>query len=578
MKKAIIAIVIVIVCIGAAALYWFVFRKDLSDKIILPYISHQKPRIDPHMPSPIPIADKLDEVIFDGLFNVSATPSGIIYEDGLGTLVGIDSKTNVVTVKLKSNIKWHSSWNITMDKDKATIVNAKENYFTTEDLRFTLRRIQKLGSLSPDYILVSQAIPNFDFSGPNENNEIQFIFKGDRIWNENDVKEVLSFKVIPASSSLEAPAYTIGTGPYLVCGEYENQITFKKNPDGIANITNFILKPFIDNSTYTTELRNKNINSLLSTPFGAVSPILKDSTKFFYKSSIATSFFAILFNVEKLNLQQRMALRKLIDNEIIMNRFFKINTKQQRHIANYKGEGDNYQEYLNYSVFPTTSYYIEEEIVTPLKQKEGPDISVLPDTVRIQTCLNYDFKEELSDLVEIMNDPSLFHGKIKVSAVDNEEIKKQQYDAVLVVISGYRSNFLFDLFPIFLREPDFESYKINFKTIIDSNGKEKADPSCFTANKNFFRIDLNASYPEQQDFAKLLDYIYGFMSTHEIGDKQAYSRMIDQLEQQLALGAWLFSLPSLAYFSTQFDDKTIDLYGTASQLSTVEKWREKLKK
>jgi len=28
--------------------------------------------------------------------------------------------------------------------------------------------------------------------------------------------------------------------------------------------------------------------------------------------------------------------------------------------------------------------------------------------------------------------------------------------------------------------------------------------------------------------------------------------MIDQLDQKLALGSWLFSLPSLAYFSTQF--------------------------
>jgi hypothetical protein len=43
----------------------------------------------------------------------------------------------------------------------------------------------------------------------------------------------------------------------------------------------------------------------------------------------------------------------------------------------------------------------------------------------------------------------------------------------------------------------------------------------------------------------------------------------------MALGSWLFSLPSLAYFSTQFDEKSIDLYGVASQLSTIEKWQEK---
>jgi len=76
----------------------------------------------------------------------------------------------------------------------------------------------------------------------------------------------------------------------------------------------------------------------------------------------------------------------------------------------------------------------------------------------------------------------------------------------------------------------------------------------------------------------LLEYVFGFMSTHEIGDKQAYSQMIDQLDQEMALGSWLFSLPSLAYFSTQLDANTIDLYGVASQLSTTEKWQETPKK
>jgi hypothetical protein len=348
-------------------------------------------------------------------------------------------------------------------------------------------------------------------------------------------------------------------------------------PEGVAHITNFILKPFIDNSTYTTELRNRNVNTLLSTPFGAVSPILGDSTQFFHKSSIATCFFAILYNVEKLNHDQRLALRKLVNNEMVMDRFFKMNSQQQRHIANYKGEGDNYAEYLNNSVFPTTSYYVEEKVVTPLAAREGPDPSVLPDTVRIQTCLNYDFREELSDIVEILNDPGMFHGKIKVSAVSNDEIRRGNYDAVLVPISGYRSNFLFDLYPIFLREPDFESYKINLQTMVDGKGKDAADPKCFTASRNFFHLDLSGSSPDRDDTRKLLDDIYNFMSTREIGDKQAYSQMIDQLDQKLALGSWLFSLPSLAYFSTQFDASTIDLYGTASQLSTVEKWEERKK-
>jgi hypothetical protein len=461
-----------------------------------------------------------------------------------------------------------------MEKNKATITPKQDVVFSAQDLQFTLRRIQKLGSLSPDYILVSQAIPDFNFSGPDNNGEIKFQFKGDRIWGESDIKEVLSFKIIPGNSEMDAPAYNIGTGPYMLTGEYEDVIFFHKMPEGVAHITNFILKPFIDNSTYTTELRNRNVNTLLSTPFGAMSPILGDSAQFFHKSSIATCFFAILYNVEKLNHDQRLALRKLVNNEMVMDRFFKMNSQQQRHIANYKGEGDNYAEYLNNSVFPTTSYYVEEKVVTPLATREGPDPSVLPDTVRIQTCLNYDFREELSDIVEILNDPGMFHGKIKVSAVSNDEIRRGNYDAVLVPISGYRSNFLFDLYPIFLREPDFESYKINLQTMADAKGKDAADPKCFTASKNFFHLDLNGSSPDQDDTKKLLDDIYNFMATREIGDKQAYSQMIDQLDQKMALGSWLFSLPSLAYFATQFDDHTIDLYGTASQLSTVEKWEE----
>ena len=60
MKKVIIILSIVIVAAAAGVLYYFIFMKDLSDKIIIPYIAHQKPRIDPHVPSVVPIADKLD--------------------------------------------------------------------------------------------------------------------------------------------------------------------------------------------------------------------------------------------------------------------------------------------------------------------------------------------------------------------------------------------------------------------------------------------------------------------------------------------------------------------------------------
>jgi hypothetical protein len=577
MKAFLITLGVIAALVGAGALYWFVFRKDLSDKIIIPYIAHQKPNIDPHIPHAIPLTDKLDEVIFDGLFNVSANASGITYEDGLGEYLGIDNKS-VVTIRLKQNQKWHSSYSVTMEKDKPTVDKKGDVVFTAADLQFTLQRIQKLGSLSPDYILTSQAFNPLTFTGPDNDNQIKFQFRTDRQWSEGDIKEVLSFKIIPASSAMDASSFTIGSGPYLLAGEYEDAICFHKVPDGVARVANVVLKPYIDNSTYTTELKNKNINTLLSTPFGSISPFLADTGKFFHKSSIGTCFFALFHNCERMDLAKRQALRKLVNNKMIMDRFFKTGTQQQRHIANYAGDGDNYDEYLNYSVFPTTSYYIEEKVVAPVKDQTEGDLAALSDTVRIQTCLNFDFPEELRDLMAIMNDPAIFHGKVKVTAVSNEEIRQGNYDAVLIPISGYRSNFLFDLYTVFLREPDFGTYSINLKTSVDNKGKPVLDQGAVAASKNFFRLDLSRQSPEREDVKKMYDYIFSFMSTREIGDKQAYSQFIDQLTQKLAVGTWLFSLPSLAYFGTQFDDKTIDMYGTASQLSTIEKWQERPKK
>ncbi len=571
MKKYIIGSVAVIVI--AAAAYFLFFRTNLQGKIVIPYISHQKPLVDPHIPNSVPIADKLDEVLFDGLFNVSANASGITYEDGLGELIGIEAN-NVVTVRLKPRKKWHESFAVTRDGDEISVANKKDVYFTARDLSFTLKRIQRLGSLSPDYILVSQAVDGFRFSGPDENNEIRFQFRGDRQWTKADIKEVLSFKILPATSELNAPQYTEGTGPYLYAGSEEDVFYFFKNPSDNAQIANLQLAPFIDNSTYTTELKNGKINCLLSTPFGSLSPILGDTSEFFYKSNISTVFFALLFNTERLSLEQRRALRDLIDQKKILQRFFKVGTEQQRHITDYKGNHDNYDDYVNYSIFPSTSYYVQEKVVLPRREHATPDLSVLPDTVRIQTCLNYGFREELSELAEILNDPALFHGKVKVTAVPNFEIRKGNYDAALVPVTGYRSNFLFDLYDLFLREPDFASHKIHLITDSDGRGNRMINQRSFEAGKNFFRIDLSKDSPERANFIKLLDYIYGFMSTREVGDKQAYAQFIDELDQDMALGGWLFSLPSLAYFRTQFDAQSIDLYGVASQLSTIEKWRE----
>ncbi len=559
-----------------AVILYFILSPNLKGEIVIPYISHQKPIMDPHLPGNVPIADKLDEVLYDGLFNISANPSGITYEDGLGELVGIDAN-NVVTVRLKPNVKWHDSYKILLNKGDIEITPQEAVNFVANDLRFTLKRIQRLGSLSPDYVLVGQAVENFDFSGPDDNNEIRFQFKGDRTWSEDDIKEVLSFKILPHTATYNQLNYTDGTGPYMYAGEYKDVIYFPKNPSGPAHIGKVILQPFIDNSTFTTEMSRGKINTLLRTPYGALSPILSDTSDFFYKSNISNTFFALFFNVRRLNRAQRQALRNLIDNKKIINRFYKVGSKQQRHIVDYKGHHDNYADYLNYSIFPSSSYYVEEKIIMPDTSHPAPDLSVLPDSVRIVTCLNYGFREELSELVRILNDPAITKGKVKALAVGNDVIKRGDYDAVLIPVSNYRSNFLFDLYDIFLREPDLATHKIHLITDSDGMGHRAIDLASFQADKNFFRLDATKDSPERNDIVKLLKYIFTFMSTREIGDKQAYAQMIDQLDQQMALGSYLFSLPSLAYFSTQFDPNSIQLYGVASQLSTIEKWKEKKK-
>jgi hypothetical protein len=574
MKKKNIVITGVILVVIAAVLYFIFTRPDLSGQIVIPYIAHQKPAIDPHLPSSTALSDKLDEVQFDGLFNLSANPSGVVYEDGLGEFLGID-QDNVVSIRLKTNKRWHDSFPVTMDGDKVTIGKGPDHFFSAKDLDFTLKRIQSLRSLSPDYILVSQAVDNFAFDGPDAQNVIRFKFRGDRIWKEADIKEILSFKILPDNSPLNALNYRVGTAAYMSLPQKEGVSNYYRTPGGPAIIPEVILAPFIDNSTYPTEMKNGTINTMLETPFGSLSPILADTSKYFTKSNISTTFFALLFNVELLNRDQRLELRKLISARQVLEQFYKINSPQQRNIVDYKGNRNNFADYLNRSVFPSTSYYIEEKIVEPSAEEESANVAILPDTVRIQTCLNYGFREEYSDLITILNAPGAFGNRLKVTAVTNEELKKGNYDAVLVAFSGYRSNFLFDLYDIFLREPDLETYKINLQTTQDSRGATAIAPASLQADKNFFRMDALRNPNERDDIVQLLQYVFEFMSTRQVGDKQEFARRVDDAEQKLCLGRWLFSLPSLAYFRTQFDSTSIDLYGVASQLSTIKKWREK---
>jgi hypothetical protein len=569
MKKYIIIGSAVVVA-AAAVFYFFFWKKDQSGKIVIPYISHQKPIVDPHLPDYNALSDKLDEVLYDGLFNVSANPSGITYEDGLAEFISIDEK-NVVTIRLKTKKKWHSSYFATADDDEVSIEKKEDQFFSAKDLRFTLRRIQQLGSLSPDYILVGQAVKDFSFEGPDINDEIRLQFNEDRIWIEPDIKEVLSFKLLPHNADITATRFNIGSGPYMAIDREAAVSNFYTNPDDEATIPYLKLEPFIDNSTFSTELSNNNINVMLETPFGSLSPILADKEDYFFKSNISTTFFALLFNTERLNREQRQAVRNLLNRDQIIKRFYKTGSEQQRHISDYKGNNDNYEDYLNFSVFPSSSYYVDEQIVYPSQEQPSIDFSILPDSIRVRACLNYGFREEYRDLIEILNDPSISRGKLRVAAVQNADIKRGDYDALLIAVTGYSSKFLFDLYDIFLRDPDLAQYKISLQVGTDG----QALPSSFAADKNFFRLDPNQNPAEREDILRLLEYIYGFMDTREIGDKQVYSQMIHQLEEEMALGAWLFSLPSLAYFTTQFDEKTIDLYGVASQLSTIEKWDEK---
>ena len=570
---------IIPVLILIPALIFFLWPEDMSDTIGFPYISHQKPLMDPHLPSSDDLSDKLDELMFDGLFNLVATPSGIAYESGLGTFVGMDAN-NVVTIKLNSTKKWHSSYKVTVDDETVNVVDADQAVtFVAQDINFTLRRIERLRSLSRDYILIAQALQNFDFEGPNADDEIQFKFKGDRIWLEDEIKEALSFKILPNTAELTAVSYSVGTGPYMPVPSIEEKkdtIQFYKNPSGTAHINNVILQPFIDNSTFTTALNNARFNVLLGTPFGSISPILGDEERFFKKSNISTTFFAILLNTQRLSRDQRKAVRQFIDPKALMDRLYKVGTEQQRHIVDYKGNEDNYSDYLNYSVFPSSSYYVEEQIVSPRRDTAEPDLSALPDTLRIVAVANYGYREEYNELVEALNDENLFFNKIQATVIQNEDIARGDYDGILIAFTGYKSNFLFDLYDIFLRTPDLATYRINLKLTRNKKNEEVLDPTGITAASNFNRLDATAGSPEQKDVLKYLEYLHGFMATREIGDKQAYAGFIDELEHEMALGVWLFSLPSLAYFNTQFDQNTIHLYGVASQLSTIEKWKERI--
>ena len=55
-----------VVVVAAIVAVFFLWKKDLSGRIVIPYISHQPPLVDPHLPDHVGLSDKLDEVLFDG--------------------------------------------------------------------------------------------------------------------------------------------------------------------------------------------------------------------------------------------------------------------------------------------------------------------------------------------------------------------------------------------------------------------------------------------------------------------------------------------------------------------------------
>ena len=59
MKNKKIYIIAAVSVVALALIFYSILRKDLSGNIIIPYISHQKPAVDPHLPNANPIADKI---------------------------------------------------------------------------------------------------------------------------------------------------------------------------------------------------------------------------------------------------------------------------------------------------------------------------------------------------------------------------------------------------------------------------------------------------------------------------------------------------------------------------------------
>jgi hypothetical protein len=549
-----------------AVILFFIFRSDLSGSIVIPYVAHQQPVIDPHLPTHDPLSDQLEDIFFDGLFNVKATPSGVVYEDGLAELVS--AVNGRVTLRLKDNVLWHDSYKRWVDDQEIFIEAQEKQLFTAADVAFTIDRIRRLGTLSPDFILLQQAFETYAFTEGN-NNEITFQFSTSRReWRDDDIKEIFSFKILPKTASIQASEFSSGTGPFLQIPTDDTRLPYRKNPSKQSVLASIDLFPTIDNSTFTSELLSNNVNVVLNTPFGANSPLLEEDKDYFSKSKLSDTFFSILFNTKRVPVEKRRAYRSQISSAEIQNRMYKVGSEQQRHIVDFLGKKDQYSEYENFSVFPSTSIYVKDQIIR--RDRKDQDKQAVQDSLRIVVNLNVGFREELTEIANAIN--ALKIKGVSVVAVDNQTIIDGNYDAILMPISGYRSNYLFDLYTVFLRQPDAEKYQINLRTQTNSAGEKVLDPSVVVSDKNFFR----ASAAEDNKIGLLYESIYFFMDTKYQTDKTVYAERIHEQEQELALGIWLFSLPNTSYFSKQFDPRSIVMFGHASPLSTLPEWKERV--
>ena len=82
---------------------------------------------------------------------------------------------------------------------------------------------------------------------------------------------------------MNALNYRVGTAAYLSLPPKDGVSELLQNARKSGPDPQFVnLAPFIDNSTYPTEMKNGTINVLLDTPFGSLSPVLMNQEEYLH--------------------------------------------------------------------------------------------------------------------------------------------------------------------------------------------------------------------------------------------------------------------------------------------------------